>query len=521
MNTRAISEAEAAIREHYDFWEEVTGWMRTSENDDVLNKALPYYDIHSLRGTQRLGARLFHESMLGKVIHENLVSYIVGEGHQYTVKPVGDKDEDEITIRAQSAVDLFLSRYEWPDHQEEFINRWFRTGDTFRIIEPSGGTVDFAYIESHNVRPPETSRGQDKAPFGIEYDGGNVNREKTFYVSTDGASPKPVAKWGRRQVLSHGKRGVDRNDPRGVPLLWVAYCPCREIDELDRALSRVMAQVSEHAVEYNFLPGTSTSAISQVTQAKTAERTAATESGQLAGNAGGIHLSKDHSVVMHGVGINGADWIEVLHSKMRRVGVLAQIPEFILTGDAETGSRNTLFVAEAPFTRRISREARRASRHEIEILYHAIAASFGKFGDQEWMDDFKSRYVIDVEIPIPESQDKAAETNRVLSAMDRQIISPQIATQLQGYDYDAVQRDWDEHIQRQEERRESFGSFLSLQVEEIRVRAEVAQGLIARGVDPNQALEYVGLDPTEHGGLLSLPANEPAQPTEPDTVPSE
>ena len=511
------TEALRRIEEHEHYYREVVGWMSTGADDTAAEKALPYYDFETFRATLRLGSRLFHESMLGKTIHENLLSYLVGTGHSYSVERVqtdsdGNK-EDATTIEAQKALDAFMSFYEWPNLQEEFYNRWFRSGDLIRIVQPLGRTVEFAYVEPFHLTPPDTGRRAQAAPFGIEYRNGNVNLPIRYWIVDANGKPKPVDRVTRSQIVSHGKRGVDHNDPRGIPLLWLAYCPAREIDELDRALSKIMAATSEHAVVYDYNPDVSNAAITLVADGATTHARTAAANGKLASNPGGAHHARDYKVLLNGATVNGADWVNVLQAKRRTVGVIASIPEFIVTGDAETGSRNTLFMAEAPFTRRISREARRGSAHEVEVLYHAIASWNGKFGDEAWLLEFKSQYRIVAKFALAESQDKAAETSRIMNLLERRVISPQVAARMIGEDYEQVQADWDAHLEREEQRRESIGSFVALDAEDIRVRAEIAQTLIGRGIDPAQALTYVGLDPVEHATLI-VP-RLPAPPTGP------
>lgn len=509
---RKITEAERRINEHHDFFEEVVGWMKSADDSNAAQKCLPYYDFETYTSTLRLGSKLFHESMLGKTIHENLLSYIVGTGHSYEVEkvtPDGDK-EDEITKRAQRAIDEMMTVYEWADLQEEFYNRWFRSGDTVRIVEPYYGIVQFAYTEPHRLGPPDTKQ-QQNAPFGIEYEGGNVNRPMRYYIYGDDGKASPVERVGSNRIVLHGKRGVDRNDPRGIPLLWLAYCPAREIDELESALSKIMANVSEHSVVYDYNPDVTNASVTRVADGSTRARRKSSQEGKLAANAGGTHHARDYKVLLNGATVNGDDWVRVLQAKRRAVGTIAGLPEFIVTGDADSGTRNTLFVAEAPFTRRVSREARRGAAHEIEVLYAAIAQAFGRFGDEQWMTQFRANYRIKVKYALAESQDKAAETARILAALDKEVISPQIASRMLGEDYEQVQADWDSHLERREQRREQLGSFVALASDDIRVRSEIAQTLIGRGIDPSSALEYVGLDPTEHATLVvpRLPAPTP------------
>jgi hypothetical protein len=512
------NECQQRIAEHYDYYhQEVFGWTSSTNNVNAYEKALPYYDWHTLAATQRLGAKLFHESMLATVIHQNLLSYIVGTGHTYEVKALPGANVAENQIKKyQAAIDRMMMLHDWPERQEEYFNRRFRTGDIFRAVEPWRGVVDFAFIESHNVRKPDVASSVEKAPFGIEYEANDVNRPKTFYV-LDSGRISPVPAKAANKIVLHGKRGVDRNDPRGVPLLWNAYCPTREVDELDRALSKIMAALADHAVVYQYPSGTTNAAIVATAEGATAKARKNAAAGKL-GNPGGAHHARDHEVMLNGVQLDGASWVEILHSKMRRVGVIAALPEFIVTGDAETGSRNTLFVAEAPFTRRISREAKAGAEHEIEVLYHAIAVAENRFGNVEWMNGLRENVYIDVEFPIAESQDKAAETNRVLRMLETETVSPQRACQMLGHDYEEIQAEWETHLNRIAQRRESVGPILAMDAESIRVRAEVAQNLINAGYEPSEALEYVGLDPIESLPLVQMPA--PRQLPQPEPEPA-
>jgi hypothetical protein len=311
-----------------------------------------------------------------------------------------------------------------------------------------------------------------------------------------------VEAWSPDEVIVHGKRGVDANDPRGLPLLWRAYCPIRQIDILDDALTQVMVTVADHSCVYEYDAIVDNRAIRAVADGVSQARLDKLKSGDATRDSGGVHHAKAHKVVLNGAAVDAQQWWHAIQAKIRRVGSLAGLPEFIITGDADTGSRNTLFSAEGPFTRRVAREARRSSQVEIMLLYHAIAHELGRFGDPVAFDEIRIRFNIEARIPIAETKDKSADSARVLNEMRERVISPQMACADLGREYEAVMAEWEEHEARLQQGRESLGQYVGYSADELERRIRAAVALVNAGFDPEESMMRLGLDPVEYGKLM-------------------
>lgn len=493
---------------HWDYYEETVGWFVHGAGNANIEKQLPYHDIDSLKSTQKLGARLFHESLTAKAIHENLLSYIVGTGHTYKVAPKVGKTFGETELKkCQDAIDAMLTFHEWPELQEEFYNRWFRTGETFQLHEPTRNFIDLRWIEPHNVNPPEQPSELEKAKFGIEYQNDNVRRPIAYYItSTSESNPRTrrtLAQTGKAGIM-HCKRGVDRNDPRGIPLLWAAYCPCREIDEIDHALTQVALSIAENAVEYRYQSGvrrrTLEAIAGQIDDTKDERRLKGKTN-----NAGSVVHARDFQIELHGINLDARNWVEMISAKSRRISAIAGIPEFIITGDADTGSRNSLISAVGPLTRRMSREAAKGARCEMELLYMACSVALGRYGDEDWLRGFKDTVQITANIPRPDDQDPEANARRVIREMDASIQSPQGACAELGRSYEAVMTQIEEHRTRQGETSARVNWAVAYSPEELKSKMEIIKLAVGAGAKPEQALEACNLDPIEFEKLVQQP----------------
>lgn len=479
-----------------DYFFEVSGFQygMIGQKNDADYKGLPYHDIQSLLKIQTLGNELFKSSLTAKNIHENLISYIVGKGHTYEVLPVDEKaDKKGDTFKkAQAAIDRVTNDLCWPVVQEEFYNRWFRTGETFQYVEGD----EFAFIEPHLVYPP---RGGKERKFGIEFEDGRFNRPSRYWVKptySEKAEPEQA------DVIIHSKRGVDRNDPRGVPLLWAAYCPCNEIDELEYALTYLLVAVAENAVSYDY----DDSRVDGGTVRKIAEGAAARkEQVKLEGkpnDAGRAVQAHRFKVEINAGGIDANAFIEAKNSKARRISGIAGIPEFIITGDADTGSRNSLFAAEGPLVRRTAREAQRGSKQEMEFLYRVAAQALGYRANQEGVNKAKKILQIRAKVPIVESEDKKTTAERHDMQLANRTKSPQMVIRENGDDPEEVVKEWAEWEDTLAKMRETHGDTVFMDAAELETRIRAARTLKDAGWDPDEAMEKVGLDPIEHRAMV-------------------
>lgn len=508
-----LTEMKNRISETYnEYYNETFGWYFRGGND-LDEKVLPYRNLEDVRKVQQYGARLFHNNATAKNIHENLLNYIVGNGHTYsTIRLDGQAKDDQMILRAQNAIDRHMAYHNWPEFQEEFFNRLFRSGETIQLTEPDGDVLDFAWLEPHKLVGANTS--SVVAPFGIEYDKGRVRKPSRFYARGENGQPDP---FDASEVI-FAKRGVDSNDPRGIPLLWLAYCQCREVDELFYAVTQLAIAICENAVSYDYDSSVGGPLIKAASQAIADRQEDLREQG-IPNDGGRITHAKNFKVSIQGQAAIIGQILEGIDAKKREIGGLASLPEFIVTGNADTGTRNTLLSAEAPLIRRVGREAARGSRVNVEFLYRAIALEFGELDNPDWLRQFRKEYAIQPSIPTPETGNKLEESNRIINELEHRLISPQQACDALSRKYDQVMDEWRAHEEFIGEIRASAGSTYALDAADIQKRVDTVAGIVnaykaaGQSVDVNEVMEMIGLDPLLHADLLPMPTQGPPDAT--------
>ena len=433
-----------------EFLAEIHGWQRGSAKKHHKEKALPYEDHEKLMEVQRLGIHLFRKSMTATNIHRNLNNYIIGSGHTYDVKMRPSQKEDKNLLKiAQQSRDRILSRYNWLQVQNDFYNRWFRSGDIFRNVEPVANTVDFGWIEPFMVRPPITGRVSKDVELGIEFRNGDYRKPEKYYIAKkSNEDPKPEKAFAKSQCILHSKTNVDMNDPRGLPLLWLAYVPCMDIDAINSAMTEVAKAFARFAVVKQFSDQAAVQRIKQMAADDSNQQLANRITGHI--DAGEVEHAKGYEVKLNATDVNARDWAEMISIKARMIGSIANLPEFMVTGDADTGNRSSLLSAETPFTTRVIQESSMGSAAETDLFYLGMQSAMNTFGDRDEFNRLKTMIEFVPAHPIYSTL-RCNNSERLRAEVDAGFTSVQMACAESGRDYEQVQRDRVEHIERESE----------------------------------------------------------------------
>lgn len=391
---------EAYVRRRNDYESEVKWWG--SINRKSKQKALPYETQHDIDRLAEMSNKLYRESMTGQSIIEHLVSFVVGEGHTYKVtarrgQKVSAEEIDEIV----GYIEDYTGEVDWQEFQEESVRRYFRNGDRFRrlfVTDDEYMPVVVRFAEPWEIRNPEflTDRDDIVSNFGIVTQRHDARTVVGYWV--DGEDDM-VPAW----QMQHAKYGVDANDPRGIPLLWVAHCALKRIAELSQAIHEIAVLQTSIAL----IITTEHSARAITDRINNLVRKV---SGELYEEDGRPRLGNTLAVAggenfeFPAPRVNIENLVAGIRKDQRFIGNLIGMPDWMVSGDTSVSNFSSSVTSEGPFAKRIRREQRRQGSQDIDLLWRVIAsrkgASLGEADAQRMARDLRERIIIDAVGPL-------------------------------------------------------------------------------------------------------------------------
>jgi len=365
---------------------------------------------------------------------ENRISYVVGSGHQYKVRPRPAAQIDQTTIEKIEAELLdFQERHEWGLRQQEIQRRMDRDGEVFLRLFDADGRLTVRLIEPEQVRQP---LGRQEALFGIEVDPLDAETVRAYWVQVD---PRQLDSFQRipAEQVQHRKANVDRTAPRGLPLLWSMRHNLRRAWKLLRNMSTVASIQAAIAIVRRHTGATAGSIQQYVTRLATLQQTDSATGqtktyqqfppGAIVDTPPGVEYTFPAS------GIDVAKYVEALQAELRAIAARLAMPEFMLSADASNANYASTMVAEGPAVKMFERLQAEMIWYDIQIMRRAleVAERAGR------LPDGVSRLVeIDAEAPIVLSRDrlKEAQADQILLALG--VISPQTVAARHGYNYE-------------------------------------------------------------------------------------
>lgn len=463
-------------------------------------KARQYTDYHSFLNCHRTGKILHKNSLTARSVMEKLTSYTIGRGYTFKVKArerYRDSSETKSEVKkAQDAIDLFLSDNCWCLVQEETLaDRLLAGGEVIRYYDKVGPKMDWHFVESSELRPPSGKRWQGRGvppPFGIQYRSRNgqpvASQPHTYWINDTPVNHRNI------QLATFG---VDSRDPRGSPMMLMGYPTAKEIDEIDYAASQSCIAYAEHTINYNFPEDTDEDEVSDIVKQSEELRENAIKRGKL--NAGGgVSMNVGHTVEGLAAQWTSDGFTSLIDSKARMFAAITDVPEFMVYGVADTGSRNTLISAEAPLTRRVERLGIRVEQFDKEFLYQVISIAMGKWQDAAWLEDFKRRVDIIGEQAIADAQDKAQRDKEIREQVRDGLLDPFKACKMLNHDPLEVMEGRERWAKLEQQMlsnlrdQESTNTIYS--AEELAKRIDTAAALITIGFTEEEALERAGVD---------------------------
>jgi hypothetical protein len=113
--------------------------------------------------------------------------------------------------------------------------------------------------------------------------------------------------------------------------------------------------------------------------------------------------------------------VEVIQQDQRTIGGLRQIPEFMISNDANVGNRSSLLQATSPFGRRVATDQKKLWFYDQELQWKAIVSLLN------WQEataiSARRRVQITVTFPIAESKDPEKDARTQVELREDGVIS--------------------------------------------------------------------------------------------------
>lgn len=443
------------FRDEFDF-------MDASKSGKIKGKGLPYDDQASLDRMHEIGFTLYRDPNVQAAI-EVLISFVINRGWTYSMSRIqGQEMADTMFNRLREALLVTYKEVRvgdlrgWYFMQNETYKRYLRDGEFFRRWWVVGDTLEVRFIEVMDIRQPNDKQqivgpvpawisdmlaiNEIPGDFGIISVPDDAATTVGFWHRIQPETHPDGAKYQflSSKKVQHGKNGVDTNDPRGVPAFYDGTCLASSVNEVNGSMSELAIKQSKYAVVHKHRGSNRRQAIQDLTRRRAEEFNDAALHGRIPDE----HHQKNVDIEMHGMKTNTRNYVEVIQQLQRLLGNLRQIPEFMITGDANTGNRSSLQSAESPFGRRVSREQETMWYFDQELLWKGIAGYLG------WQDariiNARRKVEISPSRPMAETKDRHKDADMVmkLSSADKArpaIYSPQEAARQLGVNYRQMQ----------------------------------------------------------------------------------
>ena len=241
-----------------DYYQEVDGWHRVGSH---TGKCLLYHDWDSFRTLQMMGCALYRECDTVQSVISKMISYVVSSGHTYGVSlrdVPGTVSRIKVSERLLNEIEAIIeitmeSAFPggWQQMQEESMLRLFREGEFFRRLFDTEDGIAVRFIEPDRIRPPKLD-DEGQRNLGVIPAEGDVLTIEGYWFFNPKPNLPPLDPRNFDELeakeVQHCRQGVDANDPRGVPILWSAYCHSNRIREVDTAMCELAITQSSYAV---------------------------------------------------------------------------------------------------------------------------------------------------------------------------------------------------------------------------------------------------------------------------------
>lgn len=361
-------------------------------------------------------------------LHENLINYVVGEGHKYTiVAKKGEEVGDEDLKAIQDVLDEWVYESKWCCRQQESVLRFDRDGEYFRrFFNGPDGILTIRFVEPHQVYQP-IGKQQKTNCFGIETDPDDTETVLAYWVDDERIEAEEI---------QHVKANVDANVRRGVPTTW-------PIGELLRKAVKVLNNIAvtsdiQTAIALIRRHMGATKSGLQNMRASAADWTV---TNQTTGKTDYIERQKPGRIIdasanteydFPASGLDVAKYSAGVQAILRGAAARICFPEFMFTSDASNANYASTMVAEGPAVRMFQRRQKTQSDADLEVIWRVLD---GKAEAGIIPADVLERIEVQIEPPTVQVRDALQETQINLMLSQSRILSPQTWSAKENLDY--------------------------------------------------------------------------------------
>jgi hypothetical protein len=418
-----------------DFHANAEGEFKPFENEEELQRA------------RRISHGLYRGCPWAAAAIENRVSYVVGWGHVYAVKPkVGETATAEQKNRVAEWLDMWLEANKWGERQRLNQLEGDLDGEVFlRKFRTAGGMLVVRKIACGAVTQPQ-DRTEERFAFGIETDPDDPETIIAYWVN---GTPIEASE------IQHRKLNAMTLDKRGVPLLWPWRFNFQRAMQMLRNGSKVTEIQTAFAVIKKIARQMSSSLQAWGASQTNAQATTQTPgAGTGSSNATNYQkvapgtittITQDQEIDLPGIGIDPTKYVEAIGGETRAIAAALVMPEYMLTGDASNNNRASAIVAGDPADQNFTRLQQQTIEWDLAIINeaaeYALASGVLREGDLD---------VLEITATAPSltqrNRKEEAETRKI--DIEAGILSVQTATAESGRDYETEQAQIDEHDER-------------------------------------------------------------------------
>ena len=379
-----------------------------------------------------------------------------GEEDDATEAAEPDADEPVEDARKKAAVaaskqlqaflDTFVKRNRWGERQRETIHRHDRDGEAIRrIFRNADGTTDVRFVEPWQLaNPTGGSYDTTRTRFGVRHVEGDAETPEAYFVrqTYGGVDFEEVP----ASDINHLKCRADMNQPRGVPLFWVARFNVRRAY---KTLQNIAAK-SEISAAIPFtrkhVGGTATTAASFAAGLTTTSYTDPMTGSTVNKSKYGPATVLDHSDRTEYEATNFAQGMDLMiqgfAQQLRAMAAAGEMPEFMFAVDASNGNFASTLVAEGPVVRSFLALQSRLREADLWILDEAVkhAAASGLLPP-----DILEICEIQVGLPELATRDPGAEATANKTYVDMGVMSKQTLSEKLDLKYDQEQQNIKTH----------------------------------------------------------------------------
>jgi hypothetical protein len=467
MITEALRASDYRVAESVDLWDRFVSF----EHDELLDEE--GYQVWSKIGLQDFGTGatsvaykteaeltavrnqcrwLSQNNPFAINLHENRISYVVGEGHAYKVEAIPGETLDDATLdEVRRWFDEWQRANNWQQRQQEMVSRRDRDGEVFlRYFPQDDGLLLVRFIEPEQIKTPQEKASQSDTRFGIQFAEDDAETPVGYYVSSlTGTKMEPV----EAALVQHRKANVDCTSPRGLPTLFSIRRNLRRVESMLRNMSRLIEMRAAVAWTIEHAAGSPQKAqefIANMADVVVTSAKGATTNYRKYRPGTILHhpAGQKYEFPSHQTDVTAI--IGAIQAELRAVASRFVMPEFMLTSDASNANYASTMVAEGPAVKMFLRLQQEMIWHDEQVIdvaiQHAVAV-------KRLSEDVMRQVRIVAQPPSVQVRDrlKDAQADQILAGA--RVLSPQTFAARHGLDYDAEQ----ENFEQADERETGFG----------------------------------------------------------------